>query len=512
MIKCIIIKMLMGLLLIPTNYLVASKLSQIVKYAEAGNVEAIIYDIIWIILLIVVLRVVCIFLQTTFNNVKTVCLNQRRNKIYEDILHTPLYKLKKFDKGDIKEVLTGDFDTIANMQLEILPKTAIAIILVAFYFCKIIEIDTLVAVFLGAFSVTQILPPVIWKKYLAGNYEDNAELEGRMTESFVENVAGFLEIKTKGIKQWRLSKIDKLNAEYVKVGAKTIVYAEFEIVLRRLVENIIKYISYAALGIFALKNRISLAEVVFIVALLPDFYAGVSDMYAFISKYEVYKKARKRTSKYGKHHENLKQFNITGKEINLTNIICKMNNGKIIEYEKSIKFCAPNTYLIKGKNGSGKTTLLNIIAGLQDDYTGDVVVDGNQIRDCMFCNDPHACVYIDQIDLNVGERAIDLFEMTKGFDLQTFKETAYSFGVIKDDIIDKKMNELSGGERKKLLLSFAFSMNPLVLILDEPTNYLDENGKVELIRKLKERDKLTIIVSHDKELLSVADKVYEVTV
>ena len=75
-------------------------------------------------------------------------------------------------------------------------------------------------------------------------------------------------------------------------------------------------------------------------------------------------------------------------------------------------------------------------------------------------------------------------------------------------IFESKINELSGGERKKVFLSLAFAVEPSVLMLDEPTNSLDEKGKKVLRDMLIYREKVTIVVTHDPFLDEIPNTEY----
>lgn len=69
---------------------------------------------------------------------------------------------------------------------------------------------------------------------------------------------------------------------------------------------------------------------------------------------------------------------------------------------------------------------------------------------------------------------------------------------------EKAICDLSGGERKKVFLSIGFAMEPRWLLLDEPSNNLDSEGKQVLLELIRER-KGTILISHDSLLYSAGD-------
>ena len=71
------------------------------------------------------------------------------------------------------------------------------------------------------------------------------------------------------------------------------------------------------------------------------------------------------------------------------------------------------------------------------------------------------------------------------------------WGLTESLVKSSNISDLSGGERKKVYLAIAFSSNPQMLILDEPSNSLDSDAKETLCRKLIERSDTTLVISHD---------------
>ena len=88
---------------------------------------------------------------------------------------------------------------------------------------------------------------------------------------------------------------------------------------------------------------------------------------------------------------------------------------------------------------------------------------------------------------------------------ETALEFTKIFGMTDKQIKETLLSDLSGGERKKVYLSFAFALDPVYLLLDEPTNSLDKEGKRLLTEQIKSRKNGTIIVSHSNEMDDTID-------
>ncbi len=178
--------------------------------------------------------------------------------------------------------------------------------------------------------------------------------------------------------------------------------------------------------------------------------------------------------------------------------------------------------VIMGRSGTGKTTLLNIIALFLEPDTGEVRFKEQKINDL---EDKEASLYRNR---NIGYMMQDL---------QTFSSLTVMENVLLPDSIhhpeqgvkeraeesmeklgilslkDEWVNNLSGGERKRVCIARALNNNPDILILDEPTSNLDEQTAEELKELFIDLNKqgLTIlVVTHDISFLELGNHNYEI--
>lgn len=169
---------------------------------------------------------------------------------------------------------------------------------------------------------------------------------------------------------------------------------------------------------------------------------------------------------------------------------------------------------IIGPNGSGKTTLINGILGLIEPTNGTIEFDKNILIGYL----PQKTVGNNKMfPAKVKEIVTTgLLFTKKGF--KFYKRSDYDKvdSILKKldifDIRNKKIGELSGGQVQKVLLARALVSSPKILILDEPTNYLDSKTRGELyqiLKRLNIEDNVTIlVVSHDlKTIGKYIDKV-----
>ena len=178
----------------------------------------------------------------------------------------------------------------------------------------------------------------------------------------------------------------------------------------------------------------------------------------------------------------------------------------------SINF-RPNEFVsILGPSGSGKTTLLNIIGGLDQYTTGDLMINGvstQKYKDSdwdLYRNKSIGFVFQSynliphQTVLSNVELSLTLAGISKAERRKRAVEVLTKVGLA--DHLHKKPNQMSGGQMQRVAIARALINNPEILLADEPTGALDTETSVQIMDLLKEiaREKLVIMVTHNPEL------------
>ncbi|UOO46422.1 ATP-binding cassette domain-containing protein [Enterococcus casseliflavus] len=167
---------------------------------------------------------------------------------------------------------------------------------------------------------------------------------------------------------------------------------------------------------------------------------------------------------------------------------------------------------ILGASGSGKTTLLNIIGGLDQYTSGDMVVDGTSTKNFKdkewdsYRNGVVGFVF-QSYNLISHLTILDNVKMALSLSGISEKEAeTRSIQALKDvgleKHVKKKPNQLSGGQMQRVAIARALVNNPKILLADEPTGALDTKTSVQIMELIKKisKDKLVIMVTHNPKL------------
>ncbi len=231
----------------------------------------------------------------------------------------------------------------------------------------------------------------------------------------------------------------------------------------------------------------------------------------------------------------LGELNHFRKGIKINSNIISLNKKLVLQ---NISFSYPNSQMrvlnkikliiekgnfigVIGESGSGKTTLLEIMMGFRQQLSGSYLIDNNEIYDPSVIVQSRIFRYLPQevklikgtITENIAfgyesekidqKKLINVISQTK---LDQFIESLPK-GI--DTIIGDKKNNLSGGQRQRIGLARILYDEPKIILLDEPTSALDSITEQELIKNILKLGLTTILVTHNKKLLSFCDDYIE---
>lgn len=205
--------------------------------------------------------------------------------------------------------------------------------------------------------------------------------------------------------------------------------------------------------------------------------------------------------------------------IELHNVTAGYGSRAVVE-DVNLTFPAGQVTVLLGPNGCGKTTLLKTALGLLPALGGEVTMDGRSIRGMTPAELARGAAYMAQSRSvpNIQARRMVLHGRFPylGFPRQYRKEdfAAVDLALAEagaQDLADKPMPAMSGGQRQKIYLAMALAQDTPAIFMDEPTTWLDAKHQLEVMataRRLAAQGRAVGMVSHDLCLaLRTADRV-----
>lgn len=303
-----------------------------------------------------------------------------------------------------------------------------------------------------------------------------------------------------------------------------------------LIPDIIQKFLSGLLTVFFLRlvslNKMSIGDFTFLFGMMMTLMAesnkiiqiitrDIPENIEYIEKFnEFIKKTRKNTNDAGEY---VSEFD----EIKLKNVSYKYPNQKGYALKSAnISLRRGEVISILGYNGSGKTTLSKVLCGLLEDYEGEIILNGKNLKDLnqedvfrLFgVGFQEFTRYSLTMKENVGLGKIEYISNSDKI-LQACKKGGADTIIGKlpnglDSILGKEYDsngaELSRGEWQKIVLSRAYMGNSEILILDEPTASIDPIQEMELLANFRKNieNKTAILISHRIGFAKLADRIY----
>jgi ATPase subunit of ABC transporter with duplicated ATPase domains len=218
--------------------------------------------------------------------------------------------------------------------------------------------------------------------------------------------------------------------------------------------------------------------------------------------------------------------------IDVQHVTYSLPDGRVLLDDVSFRVGEGVKAALVGANGAGKTTLMRLIAGDIEAESGSVVTTGGMgvmrqfigqgrdgtVRDLLLSISPSAlrtaAAEVDAVeellmsteDADTQMRyaqALADFADAGGYDAEVAWDVCCTaaLGASYDEVKWRRIDTLSGGEQKRLVLEALLRGPDEVLLLDEPDNYLDVPGKTWLEQRIAASPKTILLISHDRELL-----------
>ncbi len=486
--------------------------------------------LIGLCLCIIVFTLVRTTIQFSANMLYEKCsqgmLSKIRSYLFKNVQRQDMSFYDKNTTGDLMTRLSGDLDMVRHTVAWIIKTLLESITLFLTTSVYFIVLDPLMALCLIALTPVIFIISVIFKNKIGPKYVDLRERLSQLNTQAQENIAGNRVVRAFAREDYEIDRFQDKNKEYARANKEAaLTWLDFFPFIETTAQGL-TVIQLIAGGIFVITGRLTMGEYVAFGALIwtlsnPMRTIGtlINDFQHFLASankiIEVYYSRpliadRPDAVDMPEHFKG---------DIEFKDVVFGYYDKSTVLNGINIKINSGETVAIMGETGSGKTSLINLIPRFYDVRSGEVLVDGvnvrrmklHQLRSNIGVAMQDVILWSDTIDGNISFYDTDMSEE----DVHYFAKLSDADEFIQklpegyDTIIGERGVGLSGGQKQRISLARALAMRPSILILDDTTSAVDLETEKEIQHNLADLDfKCTkIIIAQRISSAKNADKI-----
>jgi len=466
--------------------------------------------------------------SATLMPIKTGIVRDIRANIYRKVLSLPLSFFSEERKGDILARVSTDVnevDSSITSSLDMIIKNPIFIVI---YLITLITISwqltlfTLLVVPLMAFAIGRIGKKLKKKSLFAqSKWSDGL--------SQIEETLGGLRIIKAFVAEKKMEeRFVKVNNEYRNAAMRVAIRQAAAHPVSEFLGTcmIVVVLWFGGYLIFSGNSSIDASTFIYYLVILYTILQPLKDLskagYSIQKGMASMERINKilRAENNIKETENAKHIEGLNEGIELRNVSFAYNPQREILHDINISVRKGETIALVGQSGSGKSTLVDLIPRYHDIETGEILIDGTNIKDLKIRSlrslignvNQEAILFNDTIFNNIAfgmenatrEQVEAAAKIANAHEFIMESENGY------DTNVGDRGCKLSGGQRQRISIARAILKNPPILILDEATSALDTESE-RLVQDALERlmkSRTTIAIAHRLSTIKNADRIY----
>ena len=448
-------------------------------------------------------------------------VRRMREDLFDCVVNLPIKYVDGHSHGDIMSRMTNDVENISNTVSQSLSSlfsgvlTVIGTAAMMFYLCPP----------LALLSCTTVILTIAATKFLSGAmrsfYRKRQTLLGNLNGTVEEMVSGYKTVVAYERQTAVIEEFDKTADELTKAG----IFAEILGGSMGPVMNVINNVGFVIIaafgGYFAVNGVISIGIIAAFIVYAKQFgrpideiaqiygqiqtaIAGAERVFAIIDQ--------PREDKSGQENMDQARGVITFRDVNFSYI-----PGQQVLHDFNLEVRAGHKIALVGATGSGKTTVVNLLMRFYDVDSGEILIDGVNIKniDCSCLRENTAIVLQDTVlfadtvrsNIKYSDREASDARMEEAARMSNCHDMILRLKDGYDTVLSAEGYNLSQGQRQLLSIARAFLAQPKILILDEATSSVDtrtEKRIQDAMVKLME-NRTSLIIAHRLSTIQDAD-------
>ena len=516
------IALLVAVLIIVICSVYAPRLqSNAIDYIAAGQFSMLTPVLLTMIGLYLV-NSVCTFIQTRFSAI----LSQRvvkkmRQDLFQSIVNLPIKYLDSHPHGDIMSRMTNDVENISNTVSQSLSSlfsgilTIIGTVIMMFALCPQLAI----------LSCTTVILTVLATKGLSAAmrkfYRKRQELLGVLNSQVEEMVTGYKTVVAYNRQDMVCTEFDKTSDELTKVGIIAEILGGSMGPVMNVINNVGFVIIAAFGGYFAVKGIVSIGTISAFIVYAKQFGRPIDEIAQIYGQIQTAIAGAERVFAIMDHEREDKSGDkliisdspvITFKNVNFS-----YQEGKQVLYDFNLEVKGGQKVALVGATGSGKTTVVNLLIRFYNIDSGEILIDGVNIKDIDIADLrkntaivlQDTVLFADTIRNNLlySNENVTEEEMVEATKMSNCDSMIRKMPEKYDSMLSASGQNISQGQRQLLSIARAFLAHPKILILDEATSSVDTRTEKKIqdamVNLMKNRTSL--IIAHRLSTIQDAD-------
>ncbi len=507
----------------------------IFNISELGSFSSILPNLQISLPWVLALFVLLIALQVTFTRIKSIYLVVLLNEfvckiridLFDAIVRASWEKVSKSRVSKLEHALTSEIDKINATGFFTL-NFCQNLVMLSIYLVVSFMISpplTLAVIVIGILLLAMMHPFRVRSTNFGVSSTTNREQQFAIISDFL---TGMKVAKLLSRENFYFQQLDKNLSHISNEGRNYVGFNAIGTAIMQICGAVcVAVFTYLALIILEISFVEFLVLLVILLRAFPKITAVQIELQQFLVGFPAYLSVRNLTSEFQASKEDLGdnwyqdvpqlssqlvlknisyEHNSNGRRFSLENVSLKINKGQIVAFV--------------GLSGSGKTTLVDLVSGLLEKSSGQILIDGTSLdntlmkgwrsniaivtQDVFLLNDT---IRMNMEFFNKNATQEEMFDALDAAQALAFVNNL-PHGL--DTVVGERGSLLSGGERQRIAIACAVLRKPKLLILDEATSAIDLHNQSMIINSLKRlRSETTIIlIDHRPSMISIADKVF----